>query len=78
MDDHNDEDARTVAEPEMEIDVDEGEGEYQTAKVHSRRPVLIFVSDLYVDQDLAHLRQGLHVPIFSHIETASLIDSSSD
>ena len=32
----------TVAEPEMEIDVDEGEGEYQTAEVHSWRPVLIF------------------------------------
>ena len=72
------EDARTVAEPEMEIDVDEAEGEEHAAEVHSRRPVLLSDADLHVDQDLAHLQQGLKVQICSHLESASLIDPSSD
>ena len=48
------EDTHTVAEPEGEIDVDEeeeGEGEpQQVQEVRSRQPVLLFDSDLFVDQ----------------------------
>ena len=72
------EDARTIAEPEMEIDIDEAEGEDHAAEVHSRRPVLLFDTELHVDQDLAHLRQGLRWQIYNHIDPASLIDPSTD
>ena len=78
MDDRNDEDTRTVAEPEMEIDIDEAEGEDHAAEVYSRRPVLLSGTELHVDQDLAHLRQAPRVPIYSHLEPASLIDPSTD
>ena len=73
-------DARTVAEPEMEIDIDEEgeEGPEQAEEVQSRQPVLLFDTDLHMDQDLAHFQQGLKVPIFSHLEPAHLIDPSPD
>ena len=73
-------DARTVAEPEMEIDIDEEgeEGPEQAEEVQSRQPVLLFDTDLHMDQDLAHFQQGLKVPIFSHLEPAYLIDPSPD
>ena len=56
---------RTIAEPEMETDIDEAEGDEHAEEVHSRRAVLLFDTDLYVDQELANLQQGLKVPIFS-------------
>ena len=73
-------DAHTVAEPEMELDIDE-EGEVgpgQAQEEQSRQPVLLFDVDLHVDQHLAHVQQGLMVPIFGLFEPAHLMDPSPD
>ena len=75
MNARDDDDARTVAEPEMELDADDHEGEDQE-EVNSRRPVLMFDTELHVDQELAHVRLSLKVPTFAHIEDASIMDSS--
>ena len=77
-----DDDALTIAEHEGEIDIDEeGEGEVgpqQAPEVQSRQPALLFDTDLYVDQELAHFRQGVRIPIFNLMEHAHLIDPSMD
>ena len=76
-------DANTVAEPEGEIDIDMDEeeggvGEEQAPGVQSRTPVLLFGTELHMDQELAHFQQGLRVPIFNLTEPAYIIDPSRD
>ena len=67
-------DTDTIAEPEGEIDIETE----QTQEVQSRLPVLLFDTDLYVDQELAHFQQGLRVPIFNLMEPAHIVDPHVD
>ena len=85
--DDDEDDRRTIAEPEMKFEEDVSmiepqpemeDMEEDVEEVSSRQPVLINDGEFYMDQQLLHAKLSMEVPIYAHIEAAWVIDPTAN
>ena len=85
--DEDEDDRRTVAEPEMEFEEDVSmveprpemeDMDKDAEEVSSRQPVLINDGEFYMDQRLLHAKLCMQVPIYAHMESAWVVDPTLD